>query len=125
MLRLGALDELSRGPCFVFLGSRSAILTTEKNRANREPFCPSPASYPVEPSYLRSESMFYKKNLPVWERVARLAGAAAMFLCAARYAGTPAGWALGIVGAVFATTALIGFCPMCAIGGRKLTARQK
>jgi hypothetical protein len=57
--------------------------------------------------------MFYKKNFPAWEGVARIAGAALMFLCAVRYAGTPAGWAFGILGAVFAATALIGFFVPC------------
>ena len=78
-----------------------------------------------ESSYIGSEPMFYRKNLPVWERVARFAGAAVMFLCAIRYAGTPAGWAFGIFGALSAATALVGLCPLCAIAGRKLTKRRK
>jgi hypothetical protein len=53
--------------------SRSAI-ATEKNRANREPFCPSPPSYLVKAAHIRGESMFYKKNFPAWEGVARIAG---------------------------------------------------
>jgi hypothetical protein len=69
--------------------------------------------------------MFYRKNLPRWERSARFIGAALMGLCAAWYAGTPAGWAIGILGVVSAATSLIGFCPMCAVAGRKLSTRQK
>jgi hypothetical protein len=68
--------------------------------------------------------MFYSKNLPGWERGARLIGAALMGFCAAWYAGTPAGWAFGILGVVSATTAVIGFCPMCAMGSRKLSIRK-
>jgi hypothetical protein len=48
-----------------------------------------------------------------------------MGLCAMQFAGTPAAWAFGVMGAVFATTSVAGFCPFCAIGGRKLKAREK
>lgn len=41
--------------------------------------------------------MFYAKNLPNWERVLRV-----------------------IMGAILAMTGLMGFCPMCAMVGRKL-----
>jgi len=68
--------------------------------------------------------MFYRKNLPSWERGARLIGATLMGLCAARYAGTPAGLAFGILGVVSVTTAVIGFCPICAMGSRKLNIRK-
>ncbi len=64
--------------------------------------------------------MFYRKNLPLWERGVRLAGAALMGLCAIQFAGTPVGWAFGIMGALFAVTSIAGFCPLCAIAGRKL-----
>jgi hypothetical protein len=68
--------------------------------------------------------MFYRKNLPGWERGARLIGAALMGLCAAWYVSTPAGWALGILGVVSATTEVIGYCPMCAPGSRRLSIRK-
>jgi hypothetical protein len=69
--------------------------------------------------------MFYRKTLPGWEGGVRLVGAAVMGLCAMQFAGTPAAWAFGVTGAVFATTSVAGFCPFCAIGGRKLKAREK
>jgi len=69
--------------------------------------------------------MFYKKNPPFWERLARLVGAVLLGLCAVRLGATPAGLAFGIFGVVAAVTALIGFCPMCAIAGRRLRARQE
>jgi len=69
--------------------------------------------------------MFYKKNLPFWERVARFGGAVMMGLCAAWYGAAPAGWAFGILSVLSAATALIGFCPMCAIAGRRLRTRQE
>ena len=64
--------------------------------------------------------MFYRKNLPVWERGVRLAGAAVMGLCALAFAGTPIGWVFGIMAAGFAATSIAGFCPLCAAAGRKL-----
>jgi hypothetical protein len=69
--------------------------------------------------------MFYKRNLPFWERVARFVGATLLGLCALRFGATPAGLAFGIFGVMAAVTALIGFCPMCAIAGRRLRARSE
>ena len=69
--------------------------------------------------------MVYSKNLPVWERGVRLAGAAVMGLCALQFGGTPPGWAFGIMGAALAVTSISGFCPACAVAGRKLKVSQK
>ena len=69
--------------------------------------------------------MFYKKNLPVWERIARLVAAALLGLCALNYSGTPAAWVFGILGLVLGATSVVGFCPMCAMAGRKLRMNQK
>ena len=64
--------------------------------------------------------MFYAKNLPTWERAVRLFGAAGMALCSWQYSPTPLGIIFGISAAVTALTAVVGFCPMCALAGRKL-----
>ena len=63
--------------------------------------------------------MFYKKNLPTWERIVRFLGSLAMVSCAAHFWGTPLGyiWAVGAV--VLVGTSLVGYCPMCAAAGRK------
>ena len=64
--------------------------------------------------------MFYAKNVPNGERVLRVvAGAAAAGLGLAMLGGT-AGWlvAAGAVGLV--ASGLFGFCPACALVGRKL-----
>ena len=64
--------------------------------------------------------MFYAKNVPNGERVLRVvAGAAAAGLGLAMLDGT-AGWlvAAGAVGLV--ASGLFGFCPACALVGRKL-----
>ena len=65
--------------------------------------------------------MFYlKRNVPGFERAARvILGVAAAGLAVA-YAQTPLGMWIGIAGGLtFAVTGLIGFCPMCAMVGRK------
>ncbi|HVY32157.1 MAG TPA: DUF2892 domain-containing protein [Polyangiaceae bacterium] len=64
---------------------------------------------------------FFAKNLPVWERVLRSVAAAAAL------AG---GWAMGTpyrelgvaAAATLLVTGLFGFCPACAMVGRKLPA---
>lgn len=69
--------------------------------------------------------MLYRKNLPTWERGVRLLGAAAMAACAWHFRAGPALYIFGIGAAVAALTAVVGFCPMCAVAGRKLDAQAK
>jgi len=70
--------------------------------------------------------MFYlKRNLPRFERMARLALALCLALVA--YACVPAGWLAMSAGAgavVLACTAAVGFCPACAMVGRKPIAED-
>lgn len=65
--------------------------------------------------------MFYVKNLPNWERILRVI----MGIMSLAYAGMNWGVSglavgMGIMGAILAMTGLMGFCPMCAMVGRKL-----
>ena len=63
--------------------------------------------------------MFYRKNLPGWERAMRTVGGVVMIgygLMA--LSGTTSGYL--IAGAVAIATGFFGFCPMCAMVGRKL-----
>lgn len=61
--------------------------------------------------------MVYKKNLPIWERALRVVGAlsGAFYLYNQGY-----GALLSFSVASIAITGFIGFCPMCALVGRKL-----
>lgn len=66
--------------------------------------------------------MFYlKRNLPMWERTARIA--AGLLVAWAIFAGwTAAGWVQWVAMASAATlvlTAFVGFCPACAMIGRR------
>ncbi len=67
-------------------------------------------------------SAWYVKNVPTGERVVRvvvgLGGAAAAVLLVPGVLG----WALGAGVAGLALTGLVGYCPMCAMVGRKPVA---
>jgi hypothetical protein len=71
--------------------------------------------------------MFYRKNLPGWERAMRALGGAVMIVYG--LFGTPglpgmpgamAGYLIAGTGVVAILTGFFGFCPMCAMVGRKL-----
>lgn len=67
--------------------------------------------------------MLYRKNLPVWERAARTLAGIAMVACgflAPGFGGTQAGLLVAAAGAMTLITGFIGFCPACAMVGRKL-----
>ena len=68
--------------------------------------------------------MFYTKNLPSWERALRLVAGLGMGLCAWQFWGTPLGYVFALGGAVMAATSTVGFCPMCALAGRRLDRRN-
>ncbi len=67
-------------------------------------------------------SAWYVKNVPTGERAVRvgvgLGGAAAAVLLVPGVLG----WALGVGVAGLALTGLVGYCPMCALVGRKPVA---
>ena len=68
--------------------------------------------------------MFFKKNLPVWERVLRTVGGLAMSVWGySHFSGSPLGFVFAASGAITVLTGFIGFCPMCALVGRKLKSQ--
>ena len=71
--------------------------------------------------------MVYKKNLPLVERILRVLGGVALIaygLMGMR--GLPLGYVLALSGLVAILTGFVGFCPMCALAGRRtLQAIQK
>ena len=69
--------------------------------------------------------MFYVKNLPGWERWLRVAGGAAMTVYALSSVGGILGWILAAGGAGIALSGVFGFCPMCALAGRRLAKRAR
>lgn len=69
--------------------------------------------------------MFYVKNVPGWERFVRIIlGVIGAVLFIALLKGVA-----GVVGALaaigIAISGLVGFCPACAMVGRRLAKQQK
>ncbi|MDE2000637.1 DUF2892 domain-containing protein [Chitinivorax sp. PXF-14] len=65
--------------------------------------------------------MFYVKNVPTWERILRIVmGVVALVFAVMNWSTSGLAVGAGIMGAMLAMTGLVGFCPMCAMVGRKL-----
>ncbi|HLL10486.1 MAG TPA: DUF2892 domain-containing protein [Rubrivivax sp.] len=65
--------------------------------------------------------MFYTKNLPTWERTVRVIAGTAMIACGLLgLPGTMIGYVLACAGVIAMLTGFVGFCPMCAMVGRRL-----
>jgi hypothetical protein len=77
----------------------------------------------VKESVMALKSAFFLKNVPGWERGLRVAAGTGVALIGA-FAGGP--WtATGIVtGVAFALTGFFGFCPLCAMVGRRLSSKS-
>lgn len=67
---------------------------------------------------------FYLKNVPVWERVLRVLAALGATAFAFTMLHAPWSWLTAASGIALAVTGLVGFCPMCAMVGRRLTAER-
>lgn len=69
--------------------------------------------------------MFWIKNIPGWERGLRLASGTG--LIAAGVLTAPLAWKTGLIlgGGIAILTALVGFCPACALVGRRLDRHLK
>ncbi|MBB5058074.1 hypothetical protein HDF16_002780 [Granulicella aggregans] len=63
--------------------------------------------------------MLYRKNLPTWERFARIFGAIVLTTCAFHYGRNAVGITFGVAAIGTVLTGLVGYCPFCRIGGRK------
>ncbi|WOB07200.1 DUF2892 domain-containing protein [Piscinibacter gummiphilus] len=64
--------------------------------------------------------MFYRKNVGSKECVARVLGGLLIVACSLTQIGTtPLGLVLAASGVVTALTGLLGYCPACALSGRR------
>ncbi|MES2938742.1 MAG: DUF2892 domain-containing protein [Pseudomonadota bacterium] len=64
--------------------------------------------------------MWYRKNMGPKERMLRLAaGGAAVAIGFTQFGFTPLGWLLAGSGVAGVLTGMVGFCPACALAGRK------
>ena len=67
----------------------------------------------------------YRKNLPVWERVLRAGLAVALLIYALVFATSALLTTAAVVSAaLIAVTGVVGYCPMCAIAGRRFLAKR-
>ena len=65
--------------------------------------------------------MFYRKNIYSWEQLLRIVGGFALAVYALiAMPSTTVGYALIAVGVFTAITGIFGFCPACAMVGRRL-----
>ena len=79
---------------------------------------------PARPS-LETRNVIYRKNLYSWEQLLR-AGAGLTLAAIGLWAwpGSGAGYAAAATGIGVALTGVLGFCPMCAMAGRRLKGRN-
>jgi hypothetical protein len=61
--------------------------------------------------------MLYRKNIYAWEQWSRIVLGVA--LIALGLFGPPGGWIVALVGAGLGVTGIFGWCPACAMIGRK------
>lgn len=67
--------------------------------------------------------MLYVKNVPPVERVIRVLMGIGLLVAAVMWLGVNAkGFIVGAMGMMAALSGLVGWCPMCAMVGRKLDA---
>ena len=65
--------------------------------------------------------MLFMKNLPAWERILRsVAGIAMAGAGLYLFTGSPLGYGMAAAGLFTALTGFVGFCPACALVGRRL-----
>ena len=67
--------------------------------------------------------MLYRKNVPGWERALRSVGGVVMIaggLLAPGFAGSPLGFIIAGAGVMTLLTGCVGYCPACAVVGRRL-----
>jgi hypothetical protein len=64
--------------------------------------------------------MFYRKNVGTAERIGRALAGSLMITCAfTAFAQSPLKWVLLGSGIITVLTGLVGFCPACAMAGRR------
>jgi hypothetical protein len=70
-----------------------------------------------------ASTAIYAKNLPVWERVLRIGLSGTAIALALALMAPPWSFAVAASAVGFALTGLVGFCPACALVGRRLDSR--
>lgn len=63
---------------------------------------------------------FFVKNVPTWERIVRIIVAITVIAIGLSFMAQPWNWFVAASGAGFALSGIFGFCPACALAGRRL-----
>ena len=70
--------------------------------------------------------IYFKRNLPGWERAIRLLSGSVLAGLAVLFFSSPLTMWIGMAaGLCLVGTAFVGFCPMCAMVGRKPVADSR
>jgi len=69
--------------------------------------------------------MFYVKNVPTWERIVRIIVGLIAVVAGIQLVGGTWGLLLAASAAGIVGSGLFGFCPMCAMVGRRLDKAAK
>ena len=69
--------------------------------------------------------MFYVKNVPNWERALRIVIGLIAIGAGLKIVGGTTGLLLAAAAAGIVVSGLFGFCPMCAMVGRRLDQRAR
>ncbi len=65
--------------------------------------------------------MLYQKNVPAWERIIRsIVGVVLIAYGLIAMKGLPLGYLVVLSGVIAMLTGFVGFCPMCALAGRRI-----
>ncbi|HUW97381.1 MAG TPA: DUF2892 domain-containing protein [Acidiferrobacter sp.] len=64
--------------------------------------------------------MLYIKNVPQWERLTRIGLSIVMAVYGLGRIGGALGWIIVTAAAGILLTSILGFCPVCALAGRRL-----
>jgi Protein of unknown function (DUF2892) len=67
------------------------------------------------------KAAFFVKNVPTGERVVRVVVALTAALVSLNALAAPWGWLVAASALGFGLTGLFGFCPACALAGRRLS----
>jgi len=69
--------------------------------------------------------MFYVKNVPAWERVVRIIVGLAVVAWSLIALGGVLGLVIAASAAGIVASGIVGFCPACALVGRRLDKARK
>lgn len=69
--------------------------------------------------------MFYVKNVPTWERIVRIIIGLIAVVAGIQFVGGMWGLVLAASAAGIVASGLFGFCPACAMVGRRLDQRSR